>query len=155
MKKITVMFCIVVIGCAPPQNNIPESDVTSTLEGFFKALAVENDKADLFYDYVTDDFIIYEFGKKMSKEEFLEFVSGPSPVTESKWDFNDVNISTDVNSAHVSLFNTGSFTVETDSFKLQQKYEWLESAFMVKEGDQLKIKFYFSDNINIKTDTLN
>ena len=54
-----------------------------TVEGFFKALDVENEKTDQFYDYVTDDFIIYEFGKKMSKEEFLEFVSGPSPITEN------------------------------------------------------------------------
>jgi hypothetical protein len=155
MKKIPVLLCLIVFGCAPPQTNIQESDVTATLEGFFNALDVENEKADLFYDYVTNDFIIYEFGKKMSKEEFLEFISGPSPITETKWDFDDVKISTDINSAHVSLFNTGSFVVETDSVNLHQKYEWLESAFMVKEGDQLKIKFYFSDNINIETDTIN
>lgn len=155
MKRITALLSLVVIGCAPPQNNVPESTVTATLEGFFKALDVENEKADLFYDYVTDDFIIYEFGTKMSKEEFLEFISGPSPITETEWNFDDIKISTDENSAHVSLLNTGSFVIETDSVKLHQKYEWLESAFMVKEGDQLKIKFYFSDNINIETDTIN
>ena len=90
----------------------------------------------------------------MNKEEFLEFVSG-FPITESDWELSDFRISTDINSAHISLFNTGNFVLQTDSAKMKQKYEWLESVYMVKEDDKLKIKFYFSDNISLVSDTIN
>ncbi|MCK5281008.1 MAG: hypothetical protein KAK04_20785 [Cyclobacteriaceae bacterium] len=154
MKKIMFLFILIVIGCAPKQTSISESDVIETLEGFFEALDVENKNPNLIDDYVTQDFILYEVGRKMNKGEFLELVSG-FPLTESDWELSDFRISTDINSAHISLFNTGNFILQTDSAKMQQKYEWLESAYMVKEEDKLKIKFYFSDNISVESDTIN
>lgn len=114
---------------------------------------MENDDPNLIDQYITDDFIIYEVGQKMDKQEFLKFVSGV-PVIKSEWNLSDFRISTDKNSAHVSLFNTGTFEVEVDSFKLRQKFEWLESAYLVKREDKVKIKFYFSDNLSIVTDTI-
>ncbi len=156
MKTLSSLLTLIVVACTPsPSDKIPESDVIATLDGFFDALDVDNENPDLFDDYVTEDFIIYEFGKKMSKEEFWGLVSGPSPVTESEWTFDDLKISTDANTAHVSLLNTGIFMIVTDSTKVQQKLVWLESAFMVKEQHRLKIKFYFSDNIEMETDTIN
>lgn len=154
MKKLTSLLILIVIGCAPRQASISESDVIETLEGFFEALDVENKNPNLIDNYVTQDFILYEVGRKMNKDQFLAFVSG-FPMTESDWELDDFRISTDINSAHVSLFNTGIFVIQSDSAKVQQKFEWLESAYMVKEDDKLKIKFYFSDNISIVTDTIN
>lgn len=142
------------MGCTPQQEKISESDVIKTVEGFFEALDVENNNPDLLDEYVTQDFILYEVGRKMNKEEFIELVSG-FPITESGWELSDFRISTDINSAHISLFNTGNFVLQTDSAKMQQKYKWLESAYMVKEEDKLKIKFYFSDNISVESDTIN
>ena len=154
MKKITVFLILIAAGCASQQEMISESDVIKTVEGFFEALDVENNNPDLLDDYVTQDFILYEVGRKMNKEEFIELVS-EFPITKSDWELSDFRISTDINSAHISLFNTGNFLLQTDSAKMQQKFKWLESAYMVKEVDKLKIKFYFSDNISIETDTIN
>jgi len=154
MKKIAVFLTLIAAGCAPQQEKISESDVIKTVEGFFEALDVENNNPDLLDEYVTQDFILYEVGRKMNKEEFIELVSG-FPITESGWELSDFRISTDINSAHISLFNTGNFVLQTDSAKMQQKYKWLESAYMVKEEDKLKIKFYFSDNISVESDTIN
>lgn len=145
---------MLLIGCTSQQNNIEKSEVIETVEGFFRALNVENNNPNLIDKYVTDDFIIYEAGKKMNKQDFLEFISGIS-ITKSQWDLSDFRISTDKNSAHVSQFNTGTFEKEMDSLKLRQKFEWLESAYLVKIEDQVKIKFFFSDNITITTDTIN
>ncbi len=154
MKKIATFFILIAIGCAPQQEKISESDVIKTVEGFFEALDVENNNPDLLDNYVTQDFILYEVGRKMNKDEFVELVSG-FPLIESDWELSDFRISTDFNSAHISLFNTGNFVLQTDSAKMQQKYEWLESAYIVREEDKLKIKFYFSDNISVETDTIN
>ena len=154
MKKIATLFILIAIGCTPQQEKISESDVIKTVEGFFEALDVKNNNPDLLDNYVTQDFILYEVGRKMNKDEFIEFVSG-FPLIESDWELSDFRISTDFNSAHVSLLNTGNFVLQTDSAKMQQKYEWLESAYIVREEDKLKIKFYFSDNISVETDTIN
>ena len=154
MKKLTLLFILIVLGCAPQQTSISESDVIETLEGFFEALDVDNKNPNLIDDYVTQDFFLYEVGRKMNKEEFLEFVSG-FPMTESDWKLSDFRISTDINSAHISYFNTGNFVLQTDSTKIQQKYEWLESVYMVKDENKLKIKFAFSDNISLVSDTIN
>jgi len=154
MKKIATLFILIAVGCTPQQEKISESDVIKTVEGFFEALDVENNNPDLLDNYVTQDFILYEVGRKMNKDEFVEFVSG-FPLIESDWELSDFRISTDFNSAHISLFNTGNFVLQTDSAKMQQKYEWLESAYIVREEDKLKIKFYFSDNISVETDTIN
>ena len=154
MKKIAILFILIAMGCTPQQEKISESDVIETLEGFFEALDVDNKNPNLIDDYVTQDFFLYEVGRKMNKEEFLEFVSG-FPMTESDWKLSDFRISTDINSAHISYFNTGNFVLQTDSTKIQQKYEWLESVYMVKDENKLKIKFAFSDNISVESDTIN
>jgi hypothetical protein len=43
---------------------------------------------------------------------------------------------------------------QVDSVKLRLNLQWLESAYLVKENDSLKIKFYFSDNVGRSTDTI-
>ena len=69
---------------------------------------------------------------------------------ESKRDFRNIIIDTDINSAHISLEHSGEFQLEKP---LQDgttflSYEWLESAYLVKENGKLKFKFYFSEQIN-------
>jgi hypothetical protein len=150
MKKLMALFALLLLGCVPQHDKITESEVRETIEGFFQSIDVENDDPNLIDTYITDDFLLYEAGQKMTKSEFLEFVSG-FPITETDWELSDFRISTDNNSAHASLYNTGFFVMETDSTRLNQKYEWLESAYLIRVDGQLKIKFYFSDNINIET----
>ncbi len=148
-----VLLIVIAVSCTPQAEKIPESEVIKTLQGFFDAFDVDNANPGSLDDYITQDFLLYEAGKKMNKEAFLEFVAG-FPITESDWALSDFRISSDINSAHISLFNTGDFIMQFDSAKVHQKYQWLESAYMVKEEGKLKIKFYFSDNISIQSDTL-
>lgn len=154
MKNLIATFLtLIVVGCAPRQEKISESEVIRTVEGFFEALDVENSNPNLLERYVTDDFLIYEAGQKMNREEFLNLVHG-APILESDWELSDFRVSADNNSAHVSLFNRGNFVFQADSVQIRQHYEWLESAYLVKEEDSLKIKFYFSDNIGVQSDTI-
>ena len=51
------------------------------------------------------------------------------------------------NSAHVTLNNKGEFIVKTPDGNVKMEFEWLESAYLIKEDDKLKFKFYFSDTV--------
>jgi hypothetical protein len=153
MKEPIAFLLILALGCTPQPEKVSEAEAIRVVEGFFEALDVDNDDPGLLDRYTTADFMIYEASKKMTKAEFVEFASG-SPVLETDWELSDFRVSTDYNSAHVSLFNRGTFVVQADSAKLRLTPEWLESAYLIKENDSLKIKFYFSDNVGMATDTI-
>ena len=143
------------VGCSSPREPITESEVIATIEGLFEALDVENDDPELLDRYITRDFVIFENGIKMNREEFIEFVSDAGPILQTDWELSDFKVSIDEHSAHVRLFNQGTFIVQPDSMKIRLKNQWLESAHLVREQDSLKIRFYFSDRISRKTDTIN
>ena len=148
MRNTLLIFVLLVIGCTPRVEHVSEAEVIKTVKGFFDALHVDNDNPDLIDEYTTADFMLYEAGVKMNKSEFIKLVLS-FPMLESDWELSDFRITTDVNSAHISLFNKGRFVLESDSTNVVEHFEWLESAFLVKEDDKLKIKFYFSDNIKV------
>ena len=112
-----------------------------------------NKDPGLLDTYVTPDFIIYEAGQKMDLEAFKEFVHA-STVLETDWDLSDFRISIDDHSAHASFFNRGTFLVRPDSVQVRTRVEWLESAYLVRDGEALKIKFYFSDRVGMQSDTI-
>lgn len=153
MKKLLFILIVIAVSCAPQPEKISESEVIETIEGFFESFKIENTNPKLIDEYITKDFMIFEAEKKMNKEEFLEFVSS-FPIIENDWKMRDYKISTDINSAHISFFNTGNFVMQFDFTKVHHKFEWFESAYLVKEDGKLKIKFYFSDNISLETDTI-
>ena len=154
MKKL-ILACILffVLGCEPKQFTITEAEVIETIEGLFKALDMDNNDLKLWDNYVTPDFIIYEAGQKMTKQEFIDFVNWPATMKETNWALSDFRISIDQNAAHASLLNKGTFISENDSLRFTRNLEWLESAYLIKEGEVLKLKFYFSDRIKATTDT--
>lgn len=153
MKNPVAFLILLALGCAPQPEKVSEAEAIRVVEGFFEALDIDNDDPGLLDRYTTADFIIYEAGQKMTKAEFADLVSGITAL-ETRWDLSDFRVSTDYNSAHVSLFNRGTFVVQEDSVKLRVNLQWLESAFLVQENDSLKIRFYFSDNVGVATDTI-
>ena len=146
MRPIFLLFLIpLFISCAQPEK-ISEKEVMETFNEFFYLL--DND-VDKIRDYVTDDYMIFELSRKWNTDEFIEFVKGFGEF-ESKREFKNMIIDTDMNSVHISLEHTGEFELETPTPDgiTSLSYEWLESAYMVKENGKLKFKFYFSEQIN-------
>ena len=150
--QVLFFLSLLVMGCSQPNEPISESEAIETIEGLFNALGeyIEGKNTELINEYITEDFIIYEVGRKMNKKEFLQFASG-FPILECNWELSDFRVSTDVNSAHASLFNKGEVLMQTDSSNIIQNYDWLESAYLVKVDGKLKVKFYFSDIILLET----
>ena len=130
-------------------NTITEIQVITALNSFFSALDVENFDRDNITDLVTDDFRIYEKEMNFTLEEFLDFVdSRPEGMISTDWELSNYTVSIDNNSAHVYYFNQGQFVVTDQDGKEQtMNIEWLESVYMVREDESLKIKFLQSDDI--------
>ncbi|WP_115460587.1 hypothetical protein [Winogradskyella aurantiaca] len=150
MRKFSILLIVVVfISCTQTttSNAITEQDVKDTILGMFESFSVEsNDKAN-FYDYVTDDYVLYEIGKEMNAAEFLEFASTFNTI-EDDWKVSDWNINIDKESAHAFFKNSGRFITVNDGKKMLLNYQWLESAYLVRLNGELKIRFYFSDAIS-------
>ena len=113
-------------------------------------LALAARSKEKLYDLVTNDYYIFENQKKYTMQEFLEFVSTFN-IIEDNWELTNFDINTDYNSAHVTLNNKGKFIVQTLEGKVKMEFDWLESAYLIKENDELKFKFYFSDAVNEST----
>jgi len=154
MKKIMILSInLLLFGCTSNQK-ITEEDIMNTLLGMFDSFSVESSDKNNFYNWVTDDYLLYEMGKTFTASEFLEFASSFNTI-EDDWELSDMKISIDNNSAHAYFKNKGRFVTLNNGQKTLLNYEWLESAYMVKVDGKLKIKFYFSDTINQSSQPIN
>ena len=139
MKNLLPIFLTLFLTGCVQSENVSKDEVMDTLNEFFYLL--DND-VDKIREYLSEDFLIYELSRKWNTDEFIEFVKGFGNF-ESKRDFRNIIIDTDINSAHISLEHSGEFQLEKP---LQDgttflSYEWLESAYLVKENGKLKFKF--------------
>ena len=146
MKKIILSLGILLIVSCNNSNEITEQDVKDTIFGMFDSFSIESEDKNNFYNYVTDDYVLYEIGKKMNAAEFLEFASTFNTI-EDDWEITDWNITIDKGSAHAYFKNNGRFVTLNEGKKTLLNYQWIESAYLVKVDDKLKIKFYFSDAV--------
>ena len=143
MKKILLAIIVFFGISCTNSNEISEQEVKDTILGMFDSFSVESDDKNNFYNYVTDDYVLYEIGKEMNAAEFLEFASSFNTI-EDDWEVTDWNITIDKESAHAYFKNNGRFVTLNEGKKTLLNYEWLESAYLVRVEDKLKIKFYFS-----------
>ena len=153
MKKIIFTVIVLLNFSCNNSNEISEQEVKDTILGMFNSFSVESNDKNTFYNYVTDDYVLYEMGKEMNAAEFLEFASTFN-IIEDDWEITNWNITIDKESAHAHFKNKGRFVTLNDGKKTLLNYQWLESAYLVKIEDKLKIKFYFSDVINLSSEEL-
>ena len=146
MRYLFLLIFFIFSCISSNQTDITEQEVKDKFDEFFEVLSVDNPDKNKLYELVTDDYFIFENQKKYSMEEFIEFVS-TFKTLEDNWELSDFEIDIDKNSAHASLRNVGKFLVETDSGNVIMNFDWLESAYLVREGGELKFDFYFSDAI--------
>ena len=95
MKFIYIFFLFPLLISCEDSKKISDKEVMKTLNEFFYFL--DND-VDKIRDYLSEDFMIFEVSRKWDTEEFIEFVKGFGEF-ESKRDFKNVIIDTDLNSA--------------------------------------------------------
>ena len=137
---------------ADPLQNTKENDVVQVVNQFFNGLKIKNQKSKLYRQVITDDFFIYEMGKKYSMEELIQlFHTQNRKWISTDWKLSEFRVSLDQNSAHASYVNTGVFYYQEDGKKFRSDLKWLESVYMVKRNGQWKIKFLQSDDVSRET----
>jgi len=146
MKNIFLLTFFIFSCNSFNQTQITEQEVKDKFYEFFEVLSVNNPDKNKLYELVTDDYFIFENQKKYSMEEFIQFVSTFKTI-EDEWELSEFEIDIDQNSAHVSLRNVGKFLVETDSGNVIMNFDWLESAYLIRDEGELKFDFYFSDAV--------
>ena len=146
MKNIFLLTFFIFSCNSSNQTQITEQEVKDKFHEFFEVLSVNNPDKNKLYELVTDDYFIFENQKKYSMEEFIQFVSTFKTI-EDEWELSEFEIDIDQNSAHVSLRNVGKFLVETDSGNVIMNFDWLESAYLIRDEGELKFDFYFSDAV--------
>ena len=153
MKKFLIFFLIPLFSFS--QERLTEEMIIDHINEFFIVLNIKNYNKDLLSQTVTSDFIIYEMGDKFKLNEFTDFIesAGYLEWESTEWFLSDFTISIDSNSAHASYLNTGVFIYPNPyalDILLKENKQWLESIFVVREGEDFKIKFLQSDEIYSK-----
>ena len=162
MKKFLIFLLIPLFSFTQEQisdekvlEQITEEKVINNIKDFFSALNVKNYDKITLNQKVTTDFMIYEMGDKFTLNEFTDFIESAGYLgwESTEWFLSDFTISIDSNSAHVSYLNTGVFIYPNPYRRevlLKEDKQWLESVLIVREDEDLKIKFLQSDEIYSK-----
>ena len=153
MKKFLIFLLIPLFSFS--QERLTEEMIIDHINEFFNVLNIKNYNKDLLSQKVTSDFIIYEMGDKFTLNEFTDFIESAGYLgwESTEWFLSDFTISIDSNSAHASYLNTGVFIYPNpyaSDILLKENKQWLESIFVVREGEDFKIKFLQSDEIYSK-----
>ena len=153
MKKSLIFLLIPLFSFS--QEQLAEEMIIDHINEFFNVLNIKNYNKDLLSQKVTSDFIIYEMGDKFTLNEFTDFIESAGYLgwESTEWFLSDFTISIDSNSAHASYLNTGVFIYPNpyaSDILLKENKQWLESIFVVREGEDFKIKFLQSDEIYSK-----
>lgn len=157
MKKLLIFLLIPLFSFS--QVKLTDESVVEHINSFFNALNIKNYDKKLLKQKVTNDFVIFEMGDKFTLDEFTNFIelSGFLEWDSTEWILSDFKISIDSSSAHVSYLNTGTFVYPNpykEGITLKEDKKWLESVYIVLDGEDLKIKFLQSDDIYSKISVL-
>ena len=158
MKNTLTKFLIVILASLtswlPSIANADASDTAAldALNKFFDALSVDNYESGALENQVTDDFIIFEMGQRFTLAQFKTFLASANYENwkSTQWTISDATVTSGNGMTHISYKNTGVFVFpsQDSSTKLtEQRNIWLESALLVVDGEQLKLKFLQSENI--------
>ena len=149
MKHLTITLLTLLVSGGLWSDSITEKQAISKLNQFFNLLDIEIYQKEEILTILTDDFQIFEMGKAWDMNEFDEFLQEASKTTVSTdWVLSNYVVSIDDNSAHISYVNDGVFKTTDDESVISN---WLESVYLVKEGEELKLKFLQSDLVTRET----
>ena len=120
-KFLTLALTSILLLSSCQENNstttekIKEEEVLTALDELFEIVDKDIDRID---DIVTEDYFIFENSRKYTTEEFVEYVKSFGDF-ESKREFANIEIDTDVNSAHLSMYHHGEFDLKDDTGKIR------------------------------------
>ena len=151
MRNLCLLALVLLtVGCNQSVQMTEEAAIAK-LHEFFKLLDIEQYDKNALSQIVTDDFHIFEMGQDFTLDTFDAFIQEAQTTTvNTSWTLSDFVVSIEEQSAHVAYLNKGLF--ETTEQTLIHSF-WMESAYMVVQDDEIKLKFLQSDLVNREVET--
>ena len=151
MRNLCLLaLLLLTVGCNQSVQMTEEAAIEK-LHEFFELLDIEQYDKNALSQIVTDDFHIFEMGQDFTLDTFDAFIQEAQTTTVStSWTLSDFVVSIEEQSAHVAYLNKGLF--ETTEQTLIHSF-WMESAYMVVQDDEIKLKFLQSDLVNREVET--
>ena len=148
---LTIIFVLTNLSCNSLNSNytITEDQVKDTISNFFSSNEIGSELNT--NDYVTDDFKIVELGGPYTLDGFRALITeiqGENIPVLRKWNLSNWSISIDVNSAHASFKNNGTFITSVDGQEVTSNPVWLESGYLVLVDGKLEIKYFQSEEVS-------
>jgi len=156
-NTLTKVVIVILASLTSSLSSIANADVSDTpaldaLNKFFDALSVDNYGSGALENQVTDDFIIFEMGQRFTLAQFKTFLASANYKNwkSTQWTISDATVTSVNGMTHISYKNTGVFVFpsqDSTARLIEQHNTWLESALLVVDQEQLKLKFLQSENI--------
>ena len=155
MKKlltiVTISF-VLAFSVNAAESSITNEKAIEKLHEFFGLLDIQVYDKENLSKIVTPDFRIFEVGNDFNLDSFDSFIDGAAEtLSETKWELSNFVVSIDNKSVHISYFNKGSFKTKQNELI---RYDWMESVYMILDGEELKLKFLQSDVVSEVTEQL-
>ena len=106
--------------------------------------AARSDDVAMFDSLIASDFYIYDGGVRFNGDAIMAFIKAQHDAGKRyEWNVTEPDVHINGNTAWISYVNRGSITDASGTMKQQ----WLESAFLQKQGDMWKIVFMHSTRV--------
>lgn len=119
-----------------------QMQIVSTVSMIFTA--ARSDDVAMFDSVIAPDFYIYDGGVRFNGDAIMAFIKAQHDAGKRyEWNVTEPDVHINGNTAWISYVNRGSITDASGTMKQQ----WLESAFLQKQGDMWKIVFMHSTRV--------
>lgn len=151
--KTSVLFLLFALGSFVHAQDKEASSVQEVIIEMFQKVFSEFN-ANKIQDYFTTDFEFFKDGEIFNSEETVVLIENlgmqyeeeakNGRILDRKNDFNFLNTIIEENSAFIYYRNSAEFTLDGT---IIAQIEWLESAYLIWENQQWKIRFLHSTQI--------
>ena len=145
LVAIALAVCFANISPAVAQEKLLTTDqmqIVSTVSMIFTA--ARSDDVAMFDSVIAPDFYIYDGGVRFNGDTIMAFIKAQHDAGKRyEWNVTEPDVHINGNTAWISYVNRGSITDGSGTVKQQ----WLESAFLQKQGDMWKIVFMHSTRV--------
>ncbi|AHM60804.1 hypothetical protein D770_12750 [Flammeovirgaceae bacterium 311] len=141
MKYLIIIFIILLAGCG---NTTTECEPVNTdqakqvIVDYFRAISDKDFEG--LKRLSTEDYILYEDGLVWSNDSLINSMK-KMPQARIDYRFENFSFEADCNGVFVNYLNHGSVTVNDTS---RIDINWVESAYVRKVDEQLKLDFLHS-----------
>jgi hypothetical protein len=135
--KITQLIVAIMTLCAGHLTaGTQDQQIVDALRTMFAAAKTDN--LDQFHSVVAPDFYLFEAGNRLNGDAIMQVIKTQHAAgTRYDWNVTEPDVHVNGNTAWIAYVDQSTVTDSSGTVK----QNWLESAFLAKQGDTWKIVF--------------